>query len=91
MRLCQAITAVPQLGTSCSLILTDGTPGSGIKLMRLVSKQLRLAMMSVVQGYTLNLNGSGAGLLEKMTVLQSSRLSCLRVSVLRSSIGERHL
>lgn len=84
------IAAVPQLGSSCSKVLEDffGVPGSGIKLMRLVSKQLRVAMLGMVQGYTLLLNGSGEQLLKEMALFQNTRLSCLRVIVSHERHGE---
>lgn len=88
MTLGGAIAAVPQLGSTCSLALADGDPGSGIKLLRLVSKQMRTAMVSVVQGYTLCLDGSGASLLNEMGLLQDTRLSRLCVIVTDDTDGE---
>lgn len=85
----EVITAVPQLGTACSLALTHvDTPGSGIKLMRLLSKQLSTAMLGAVQGYTLHLDGSGGRLLNQTAFLHGIRLSCLRVVVTEDSKGE---
>lgn len=84
-----AITAVPQLGISCSSILTDPyVPGSGMKLMRLISKQLRTAMLGVVQGYTLNLNGKAVTLMDEMALLQKAELIRLCVRVTHGSEGE---
>lgn len=87
MNLAEVISAVPQLGISCSTVLTDGTSGSGVKLLRLVSKQLRASMLGVLQGYTLQLNGSGAGLEDQMGLLQHARLSRLLVVVTDDANG----
>lgn len=81
------ISAVPKLWSSCSIALADGNLGSGIKLMRLVSKQLRTAMLCTVQGYTLDFTESGVGLLNRFSLLQDTRLSLLRV-VAPTSTGE---
>lgn len=85
--LAEVIVAVPQLRTACSNAVSDGTQGSGIKLMRLVCKQLGTVMLGVVQSYTLQLNKGGAGLDEQMSLLQDARLSCLRVVVTDDAIG----
>ncbi|MEW5311985.1 MAG: hypothetical protein WDW38_003651 [Sanguina aurantia] len=89
MNLAEVISAVPQLGISCSTVLTDGTSGSGVKLLRLVSKQLRASMLGVLQGYTLQLNGSGAGLEDQMGLLQHARLSRLLVVVTDDANGRQ--
>lgn len=75
------VAAVPQLGEACSSILETGFPGSGLKRMRLVSKQLRSAMLGTVQGYTLRLDGNTASLGDETRLLQSTRLSRLKVVV----------
>lgn len=81
------ILAVPELASICSIAMTDGTPGSGTKLMRLVSKQLRSAMLGTVRSFALVLDGSGVGMMQQMTVLQDTRLSCLRVLVIDDTEG----
>lgn len=83
-----AISAVPTLGSRCSSVLTDGVPGSGLKTMRLVSKQIRAAMLDAVTGYTLRLNGSAQSLMNEMGMLQGTKLSCLRVVVMDDADGE---
>lgn len=79
--LAEAITAVPQLRSSCILVLTcpQDASGTGIKLLRLVSKQLCNAMLGAVRGYTLTLDGSR--MIDKIALLQGVQLSCLRVVV----------
>lgn len=87
--LSQVMVAVPQLATTCGLAQTGGESlGFGIKLLRLVSKQMRIAMLSVVRGYTLTLSGTTLSLTDEMTVLQSSKLSRLHVKVKAASSGE---
>lgn len=85
--LAEAIAAVPQLGNKCSSVLTDGGTGSGLKSMRLISKQIRAAMLGVVQGYTLTLDGGAAGMMSELSLLQGARLSCLRVVVIQGADG----
>lgn len=77
--LSEAISAVPHLGTMCGLALTDDVLGSGLKVMRLVSKHLRTAMLGTIQGYTLQLNGQASSTFDHMHLLEHSRLSQLRV------------
>lgn len=77
------ISIVPQLGVACGAVLNTAAPGSGLKLMRLVSKQLSIAMMDVVQGYTLRLDAASDGLVKEMALLARlrARLFYLRVVV----------
>lgn len=84
----EAISAVPQLGRDCSAVLTVAVPGSGLKLMRLVSRHLRTAMLGVVQGYTLLLDGSSPGLFREMALLEHTSLSHLHVVVKDHIFGE---
>lgn len=82
MTIGSVVSAVPYLGTSCnSALATEGIPGSGLKLMRLVSRQLRTSMLDLVQGYTLHLDGKATGLVDQKTLLESTRLTHLRVEV----------
>lgn len=74
-----AISAVPHLGTMCGLALADDVLGSGLKVMRLVSRHLRSAMLGTIQGYTLHLDGHAGATFEHMHLLEHSRLSQLRV------------
>lgn len=85
--LAEAITAVPELGNLCSSVLTDYVPGSGLKTLRLVNKQISAAMLRVVQGYTLSLDGSFTGLPKEISLLQDARLSVLRVVVPKHTAG----
>lgn len=90
MTFCSTISAVPCLGSSCSSALSiDGIPGSGLKLMRLVNRQLRAIMLDVVQGFTLHLDGRATGLLEQMNLLGGTQLTNLRVVVKDDYNGER--
>lgn len=87
-----AISEVPQLRAICSSALsTDGIPGSGLKLLRLVSRNLRKAMLGVIQSYTLQLDGRATRLLNQMNLLESTRLSHLQVVVTDDYHGEQHL
>lgn len=88
MLLGDTISAVSQLGEACSAVLATAGAGSGLKVMRLVSRQLSTAMLSVVQGYTLQLDGRSAGLLNEMALLESTRMSHLRVVVTQDQCGE---
>lgn len=81
------ISAVPRLGMACSAILTVAVPGSGLKLMRLVSKKLSSAMLGVVQRYTLQLDGR-SGCIRTFALLQQTRLTHLRVVVSDPKISE---
>lgn len=83
------ISIVPELGMACSMASTVSVPGSGLKLMRLVSRQLSIDMMAVVKGYTLNLDGCSTGVMEQLALLQRTRcrLSHLRVVVTEKSFG----
>lgn len=84
-----AIAAVPQLGEACISILTDTRPGSGLKVMRLVCKELQAAMLGVVRGYTLCLDGRADGLADQMKFLKSTSLTHLRISIITDCGGER--
>lgn len=76
------ISVVPQLGIACSAILTTSIAGSGLKLMRLVSRQLSIAMMDRVQGYTLKLSPFSDSLMEvEITMLARSRARLLHLQV----------
>lgn len=78
----EAICAVPELQHSCCTVMTrPHVAGPGIKNLRLVSKQLRVAMVGMMKGYTLCLDGSAADLIDKMNLLQSARISRLTVIV----------
>lgn len=82
------VSAVPHLGNICSSALTSGDiPGSGLRIMRLVNRQLRIAMLEVVQGYTLHLHGRTTDLLDQINLLESTRLSQLRVVVTDDADG----
>lgn len=86
------VSAVPQLGDACSSVMNKvcrngAIPGSGLKLMRLVNKQLSMAMLGTVQGYTLKLDGRSAGLMVEMALLERTRLSHLRVVVTEDAVG----
>lgn len=81
---------VSELGIACSVILSTKLPGSGLKLMRLVSKQLSIAMMALVQSYTVKIDGCGTGLMGmEMALLKYSRtrLSHLRVVITDNTAG----
>lgn len=77
--LVDVLSAVPQLRGSCRFDLPDGTPGMGVKVMRLVSKELRSLMLDVVQGSVLNLNGRDSCPVKEIALLQGTSLSRLRV------------
>lgn len=76
-----AISAAPQLGNMCILLLTADNVSSGLKHMRLVSKQVRSAMLRLVRGYNMQLDGSATSLVAEMSLLENARLSRLRVTV----------
>lgn len=78
-----AMTAVPQLQSSCILALNDeaAPAGFGIKLLRLVSKHFRKVMQGDVQGYTLHLDGSGSRHFNQMDLCQGVNLASLRILV----------
>lgn len=86
--LCEAMTASPQLRSSCIRVVNQDQedPGKGIKLLRLVSKQLRSVMLSEVRGYTLNIDGEGSGPISQMSLLEGANcsLDCLRVVIAAS-------
>lgn len=84
-----AVAAVPQLGEACSLVLTYDRPGSGLKVMRLVCKDLCTAMLGVVRGYSLHLDGRAAGLENQITLLESTRLTHLCVAVFADREGKK--
>lgn len=89
--LAEAITAFPELGKVCSTALIDeflGSVGPGLKIMRLVSKHIRAAMLRVVQRFDLNLDGKADGLMDMMSALHTTQLSCLRVTVNRNIVGK---
>lgn len=81
-------SAVPELRNRCSSVLANDSPGSGLKLLRLVSRQIRTAMLAVVEGYTLSLDGSNIGLMDELSLLQSTKLSRVRVIVTKDTYGE---
>lgn len=74
-----AVFKVPQLRSICSTVLATDVPGSGLKVMRLVCKQLCKAMLREVQGYCLTLDGKTLDMCE-MSFLQSTSMSYLRVN-----------
>lgn len=82
-----AIAAVPTLANQCSLVLTDQAQGSGLKALRLVSKQIRAAMLEAVTGYTLRLDGNAHSLMKEMGMLQTAKLAYLRVVVMDGTDG----
>lgn len=84
----EVISAIPQLGMACSAVLTIAVPGSGLKLMRLVSRQMSTVMLGMVQGYTLQLDGRSPGLFTQMALLALTRMSHLRVVVSDRTAGE---
>lgn len=59
----------------------------GIKLICLVSKQLRTAMLDSVQGYTLDFTGSVESLIHTMALLKDARFSLLCVVTPASTGG----
>lgn len=83
-----ATSAVPELRNRCSSVLTEACPGSGLKTMRLVSKQVGVAMLSAVTAYTLSLDGSNVGLMDELRLLQNTKLSRLRVVVTKDTYGK---
>lgn len=76
-----AICAVPHLGSLCSSILDTKDPGSGIKIMRLVNKQLRTAMLRVMKGYTLIMDDKATDLMSEMCLLRCTTLVKLLVKI----------
>lgn len=83
------ITAVPQLGSFCSSALATDELGSGLKQLRLVCKHLCTAMMRVVRGYTLRLDGKGFDLMGQINLLQGTSLSYLDVLVTAYNHGKQ--
>lgn len=86
--LASAISAFPELGQICSTALDRDTPSSGLKIMRMVSKDMRTAMLGVVQGYEMTLDGRAADLLAEIIFLQGTSLSQLIVGVTGRPNGE---
>lgn len=85
----QAVAAVPQLAQTCSSVLGPDIPGSGLKLMRLVSRQLSSMLLATVSGYTLRLDGGAQGISQaEVAVLAGTKLSHLRVIVSREEACE---
>lgn len=82
------ISAVPHLGTTCNDTIACGIPGSGLKHLRLVSKQVRAAVLSLVQGYTLSLDGCASSLVAQMSLLEGTKLSQLQVDVTPGTHGK---
>lgn len=69
------------LAIACMQALTKvGEPGSGLKLLRLVSKQAKRAMQKHIQGFTLKLDGITEELPD-VNMLKLSQLLRLRVLV----------
>lgn len=85
----KALSSVPFLRAACSSALsTADTPGSGLKLMRLINWEIRMAMLDMVQGCTLHLDGKAAELLDEISLLESASLSRLHVIVTDLAYGE---
>lgn len=71
------------LAIACIIALTnEGEPGSGLKLLRLVSKQFNIAMQQHIRGFTLTLDGVTEDLPDviKMKLSQLVRLRVLLVT-----------
>lgn len=75
-----AISAVPHLRSLCNAVPYTDVLGSGLKALRLVSKKLRTAMLSHVQGYTLKLDGKALDLCE-MNLLEGTSMFSLSVVI----------
>lgn len=82
----EVLNAVPLLKTACCTAL-GGVPGSGLKLLRRVSKLSASSMLDAVHGYILELDGKGATLMQEMSVLEYTRLSHLRVVLKANRLG----
>lgn len=82
-----AIAAVPQLGEACNFVLSDSTPGLGLKVMRLVCKELQVAMLGVIRGYSLCLDGRADGLADQLKFLESTSLTHLRIAIITECGG----
>lgn len=84
-----AMCGVPKLRELCKTVMTGAIPGSGIKLLRLVSKQLGVAMLGPVQAYTLTLDGHAGSdtFLHQMSLLESTLLTRLRVTFVDNTTG----
>lgn len=84
------IAAVPQLANACSSAMTTvgDIPGFGLKLMRLVNKQLGSAMLGVVSGYTLTLDGEALLSDKELSFLAATKLSYLRARVIAEHLRE---
>lgn len=84
------VSAVPQLALACSAALTSegDLPGTGTKLMRLVSRTLRTAMLAIISGYTLTLDGKNVLSDKELSLLARTNLSFLRVQVIAEHLGE---
>lgn len=69
------------LASACIEALSDPCePGSGLKLLRLVSKQVNAAMLRSITGYTLTLDGVTEELPD-VSLLNLIQLSDLNVEV----------
>lgn len=76
-------TQVPQLATSCIAALTNPEcPGSGLRTLRLTSKEMRIVVLDHVQGCTLQLDGVGAEMVPQMTVMKGVDLKRLNVAIM---------
>lgn len=84
------VNAVPQLRDACCSDLSGYYPGLGVKLLRLVCKQLRVSSLDLVQGYTLALDGKNVSLMSEMILLKGTRLSRLKV-VLNTGVDGRSI
>lgn len=83
------VAAVPQLAADCSSALTSKElPGSGLKLLRLVSRQLRTALLRAIAGYTLHLEGGTSEMNDVVRLLADTKLSHLTVIVQSTTAGK---
>lgn len=81
------VASVPQLRSMCSTVLSANVSGSGLKALRLVSKQMRSAMLGAVQGFSLQLHGRPVNPKE-IRLLQNTSISYLHVLVTSHMAGE---
>lgn len=83
----EVMCKVPELRNRFGPVLAREGPGSCLKALRLVSRQLRATMLAVVGGYTLILHGRDVDLTEEMRFLSNFKLSRLRVAVAKEPSG----
>lgn len=90
----EVVAAVPQLALACSAellaeVLVDDVliSTSGRKLMRLISKKLRVVMLGLVSCYTINLDGEKC-FNDEWSVLSVTRLKILDVTITFNPSGK---